>query len=117
MQREATPGVMVTIVGLPGTGDPPLVASYDAAQAALARLTASFAADGAIDSIRVLGLDVSALPDAPADRLVSPPAIATAIALLAADHCPVPSGSVVPVDQLLAAPAHGLTAGQRPKHR
>lgn len=105
MQREATPGVMVTIVGLPGAGDPPVVASYDAAQAALARLTASFAADGAIDSIRVLGLDVCALPGTPADRLMSPQAIATAIARLASDHCPVASGSVVPVDQLLAAPA------------
>jgi NAD(P)-dependent dehydrogenase (short-subunit alcohol dehydrogenase family) len=105
MQREVTPGVMVTIVGLPGAGDPPLVASYDAAQAALARLTASFAADGAIDSIRVLGLDVSALPATPADRLVSPQAIATAIARLASDHCTVASGSVAPVDQLLATPA------------
>jgi NAD(P)-dependent dehydrogenase (short-subunit alcohol dehydrogenase family) len=104
MQREATPGVMITIVGLPGAGDPPLVASYDAAQAALVRLTASFAADGVIDSIRVLGLDVSTLPDARADRVLPPQAIATAIALLAADDCPVPSGSVVPVEELLAAP-------------
>jgi NAD(P)-dependent dehydrogenase (short-subunit alcohol dehydrogenase family) len=105
MQREATPGVMVTIVGLPGAGDPALVASYDAAQAALARLTASFAADGAIDSIRVLGLDISALPDAPSGRLVPPQAIATAIALLASDRCPVASGAVVPIDQLPATRA------------
>jgi NAD(P)-dependent dehydrogenase (short-subunit alcohol dehydrogenase family) len=93
MQREATPGVMVTIVGLPGAGDPALIATYDAAQAALARMTASFAEDGAIDSIRVLGLDVSALPYAPQE-------IATAVALLASDHCTVASGLVVPVDQL-----------------
>ena len=105
MQREATPGVMVTVVGLPGAGDPALVASYEAAQAALARLTASFAADGAIDSIRVLGLDVSALPAAPAGHLGSYQAMATAIALLAADNCTVASGSMAPVGQLLATVA------------
>ena len=106
MQRDAAPGVMVTVVGLPGAGDPALVAIYDAAQAALARMTESFAADGAIDAIRVLGLDVSAPPDGSAVRLRSPQAIATAIALLASDHCTVASGSVVPIDQLLASPAH-----------
>jgi NAD(P)-dependent dehydrogenase (short-subunit alcohol dehydrogenase family) len=106
MRREATPGAMVTIVGLPGIGEPSLVMVYEAAQAALARMTSSFAADEAGDGIRVVGLDVSAPPDAPPERLVPPPAVARAIALLAADHATVPSGAVVLVDELLAVPAH-----------
>ena len=104
MRREATAGVMVTIVGLPGAGDPALVAVYDAAQAALARLTWSFAADAAGDAIRVVGLDVSAAPGVPPDRVIAPPTIAGALALLAAEGTGIGSGSVVPIDELLATP-------------
>jgi NAD(P)-dependent dehydrogenase (short-subunit alcohol dehydrogenase family) len=105
MRRETAPGAMVTIVGLPGAGERPLLVAYDAAQAALARMTASLAADGADDGIRIVGLDVSAAPDAPPDRLVPLPAIARAIALLAADRETVPSGAVMPIDDLLAVAA------------
>jgi len=105
MQREATPGAMVTVVGLPGSGERPLALAYEAAQAALARMTSGFAADGAGAGVRTFGLDVSAAPDAPSDRPVPPPAIARAIALLAADQGAVPSGAVALVDELLALPA------------
>ena len=105
MRREATPGALVTVVGLPGAGERPLVVAYDAAQAALVRMTTSFAADGAGDDIRMVGLDVSAGPGAPLDRLVPLPAIARAIALLAADRQTVPSGAVMPIDDLLTVPA------------
>jgi NAD(P)-dependent dehydrogenase (short-subunit alcohol dehydrogenase family) len=105
MQREAAPGAIVTVVGLPGAGERPLVAAYDAAQAALARLTWSFAAEGAHAAIRVVGLDVSAAPGAAAERPVPLPAVAGAIAALAADHASFASGSVLPIDDLLGPSA------------
>jgi hypothetical protein len=105
MQREAAPGAIVTVVGLPGAGEQPLVAAYDAAQAALARLTWSLAADGADTAIRVVGLDVSAAPGAAAPRPLPLPAVAGAIAALAADHATFASGSVVPIDDLLGTAA------------
>jgi NAD(P)-dependent dehydrogenase (short-subunit alcohol dehydrogenase family) len=105
MQREAAPGAIVTVVGLPGAGERPLVAAYDAAQAGLARLTWSFAAEGAHAAIRVVGLDVSAAPGAAAERPVPLPAVAGAIAALAADHATFASGSVLPIDDLLGPSA------------
>jgi NAD(P)-dependent dehydrogenase (short-subunit alcohol dehydrogenase family) len=115
MQRDERPGTMVTVLGMPGEGEPLPIAAYEASQGALAAMTRSFAT-GLIDyQIRVLGLDLGgcvALADtangtgsAPAHPAFAPLEIAGALALLVADPTHPPAGSIVPIDQLLPAGA------------
>ncbi len=115
MQRDERPGTMVTVLGIPGEGEPLPVAAYEASQGALAAMTRSFAT-GLVDyQIRVLGLDLGgcdALADAAgtgsalAEPLARPPVrpqeIAAALARLAADSDHPPAGSIVQVDRLAA---------------
>ena len=115
MQRDERPGTMVTVLGVPGEGEPLRIAAYEASQGALAAMTRSFAT-GLVDyQIRVLGLDLggcdalfeasdgagSALAERPARAAPRPQEIAAALALLAADADHLPAGAIVQIDQLL----------------
>ncbi len=126
MQRDERPGTMVTVLGVPGEGEPLPVAAYEASQGALAAMTRSFAA-GLVDyQIRVLGLDLGgcdALADSadgagpalavrPPQPSLRPQEIAGALALLVADPDHPPAGLIVPIDQLL--PSVALPAEHRP---
>lgn len=115
MRREAVPGTMVAVFGLPSEGDAS-PAAYDAAQGGLAALARRFAADWHDDGIRVIGLDAggcaavyqpgSTLSVEPARDPRSPQDVAAALVSLAADPAAPPSGSIVHVDQVgLFAPA------------
>ncbi len=119
MQRHQRPGLMVTVLGMPGEGEPLPVAAYEASQGALAAITRSFAT-GLVDyGIRVLGLDVGgcealvdgpiatgpALAARPARPSVRPQEIAGALALLTADPEQPPAGTIVPIGELLPAVA------------
>jgi NAD(P)-dependent dehydrogenase (short-subunit alcohol dehydrogenase family) len=111
MQRHQQPGTMITVLGMPGRGEPLPIAAYEASQGALAAITRSFAA-GLIDyQIRVLGLDLCGCealgegPIATTPALASRPTpglqeIAAALALLAADPDQPPAGTIVPLDAL-----------------
>jgi NAD(P)-dependent dehydrogenase (short-subunit alcohol dehydrogenase family) len=101
MRRTACPGTMISVLGLPAEGDPLLLAAYQATQSALASLTGSFAEAWAGDGLRVLALDVTAMPAGPADARAQLQAITGAIALLATDPQAVASGAVVALDRLL----------------
>jgi NAD(P)-dependent dehydrogenase (short-subunit alcohol dehydrogenase family) len=126
MQRDHLPGLMVTVLGMPGEGEPLPIAAYEASQGALAAITRSFAA-GLVDyHIRVLGLDLGgceALADTPittgsahaartAHPTLKPQEIAGALALLAADPEQPSAGTIVPIAQLL--PSVTLTADLPP---
>jgi NAD(P)-dependent dehydrogenase (short-subunit alcohol dehydrogenase family) len=119
MQRDERPGAIVTVLGMPGEGEPLSVAAYEASQGGLAAITRSFAA-GLIDyRIRVLGLDVGgcealsgsgicagpAPTERPGRAPFGPQEIAAAVALLAADAEQPPAGSIVAIPQLLPAVA------------
>ncbi len=127
MQRDERPGIMVTVLAMPGEGEPLPVAAYEASQGALAAMTRSFAA-GLVDyQIRVLGLDLggcdalsgsadgigSALAERPAPPSFTPHEIAGALALLAADPDQPPAGSIVAIDQL--PPSTTMPAALRPR--
>jgi NAD(P)-dependent dehydrogenase (short-subunit alcohol dehydrogenase family) len=117
MQRAERAGTIVTVLGVPGEGEPLPVAAYEAGQGGLAAITRSFAA-GLIDyRIRVLGLDVGgcealsgvdicagpASTGRPARPAFGPQEIAAAVALLVTDPEQPPAGSIVPIAQLLPA--------------
>ncbi len=126
MQRDERPGTMVTVLGVPGEGEPLPVAAYEASQGALAAITRSFAT-GLVDyQIRVLGLDLggcdaladiaidagSALAERRAHRSLRPQEIAGALASLVADPDHPPAGTIVAIDQLPSSAA--LAAEHRP---
>jgi NAD(P)-dependent dehydrogenase (short-subunit alcohol dehydrogenase family) len=126
MQRDRRPGTMVTVLGMPGEGEPLPVAAYEASQGALAAITRSFAA-GLMDwQIRVLGLDLGgcealtddpiatgpALSARPARPSANPQEIASALAVLASNSEPRAAGTIVALDRLL--PALALAAGPPP---
>ena len=114
MQRDERPGTMVTVLGLPGEGEPLRIAAYEASQGALAAMTRSFAT-GLVDyQIRVLGLDLggcdalwgagdgagSALRELPVREAPRPQEIAAALARLAADGDHPPAGAIVRMGEL-----------------
>ncbi len=114
MQRDERPGTIVTVLGVPGEGEPLPVAAYEASQGGLAAMTRSFAT-GLVDyQIRVLGLDLGGC-DALADIAngagpvlaeprarppLRPQEIAEALARLAADSDGPLPGSIVQVGRL-----------------
>jgi NAD(P)-dependent dehydrogenase (short-subunit alcohol dehydrogenase family) len=115
MQRDQRPGTMVTVLGVPGEGEPLPVAAYEAGQGALAAITRSFAA-GLVDyQIRVIGLDLggcealagtaAGIGAAFAEGAARPPLrlqeIAGVLALLAADAERPPAGSILAIEELL----------------
>ena len=130
IQRHQRPGLMVTVLGMQGEGEPLPLAAYEASQGALAAITRSFAV-GLVDyQIRVLGLDLGgceALVDSPiasgpaqaarsAHPCLKPQEIAAALALLAADPEQPPAGTIVPIEELLPAaalPGRAATAAAR----
>jgi NAD(P)-dependent dehydrogenase (short-subunit alcohol dehydrogenase family) len=107
MQRGATPGIMINVLGLPGGDDPLLFAAYQAVQSALARLTASFADAWAADGIRVMGLDVTTVACGSGDTRASLQEITGAIAQLATGPQVAPPGTVVGVERLRPVVAAG----------
>ncbi len=112
MQRDERPGTMITVLGVPGEGEPLPIAAYEASQGGLAAITRSFAA-GLVDyQIRVLGLDLGGCEAlggtvignglAPAARPThTPQEVAGALALLAADPEQPPAGSILAIEELL----------------
>jgi NAD(P)-dependent dehydrogenase (short-subunit alcohol dehydrogenase family) len=109
MQRDERPGTMVTVLGMPGEGEPLPVAAYEATQGGLAAITRCFAA-GLVDyQIRVLGLDVGGCEALGGTAIgltgmpLGPQEIAVAVALLAAGPEQPPAGSIVSIDRLLPA--------------
>lgn len=105
MERSGAPGVVINVLGLPGDDDPLLFAAYQAAQCALASLTASFADAWAAAGIRVMGLDATAVTCGPGDARAQLQAITAAIARLATDPEVAPTGTVVEIERLVQLPA------------
>jgi NAD(P)-dependent dehydrogenase (short-subunit alcohol dehydrogenase family) len=113
MQRDATQGTMITVLGMPADGDPVAVAAYETTQGALAALTRSFAAGLLEEQIRVIGLDLGGC-DALGDGAVTgamfsgqprplsrtPQEIAGTLALMAANPADPATGSIILIDQL-----------------
>jgi NAD(P)-dependent dehydrogenase (short-subunit alcohol dehydrogenase family) len=119
MQRDTTPGTMMTVLGMPAGGDPVALAAYETSQGGLAALTRSFAAGLVEEQIRVIGLDLGGC-DALGDGAVTgamfsgeprrpsrtPQEIAGALALLAAEPARAETGSIVLIDQLPPTAPH-----------